>query len=413
MDLVLQDIGIIEKAKIELNGLTIIAGNNDTGKSTVGKVAYSLIKAFEDFEKNYELEKSAKIERYFRDFYILLRKEVDFRKNKELMSFMDDFHFYRRVDNKKVLDLMKKIEELSKENKLGLDEKSMEELNKNFNEINTIFQEKEPRDSKIIKSIRRIFRSEFKNQMNNIFTNQSKITVLEGKNIIIDLTLKENEIIYDRAKKIDEIFPFESSLFIETPFILTYKQALQRFGNIYHVNDLLRKLATPILNNDKSKLNISHIIGGEIYFDEEEDNFAFKKKMGEQKIKIDILNSASGIKSFGILQLLENSGEFNKNSLLIIDEPEVHLHPDWQVEYAKLLISLVKNGIKVLITSHSPYLIEALNKYSKEEKMEEKVKFYLSESQENGKAWIIDKTEDKDDIFDKLSKPFERLIFGE
>ena len=60
MRLSLENIGIIEKADVEINGLTVIAGNNDSGKSTIGKIAYSLTKSFEDFEKNYEKEKAAK-----------------------------------------------------------------------------------------------------------------------------------------------------------------------------------------------------------------------------------------------------------------------------------------------------------------------------------------------------------------
>lgn len=44
MNLKLKNIGIIEKADIKLNGLTVIAGKNDSGKSTVGKVLYSCIK---------------------------------------------------------------------------------------------------------------------------------------------------------------------------------------------------------------------------------------------------------------------------------------------------------------------------------------------------------------------------------
>jgi predicted ATPase len=41
MELKLNNIGIIKNANITLDGLTVIAGENDTGKSTVGKVLYS------------------------------------------------------------------------------------------------------------------------------------------------------------------------------------------------------------------------------------------------------------------------------------------------------------------------------------------------------------------------------------
>ena len=45
MILELQNIGMLNNAKIVLNGLTVIAGENDTGKSTIGKALFTLIKA--------------------------------------------------------------------------------------------------------------------------------------------------------------------------------------------------------------------------------------------------------------------------------------------------------------------------------------------------------------------------------
>jgi len=52
MRLKIKNIGMIEEADIKLDGLTVIAGENDTGKSTVSKVLYSIIKSF---SKNYNL----------------------------------------------------------------------------------------------------------------------------------------------------------------------------------------------------------------------------------------------------------------------------------------------------------------------------------------------------------------------
>ena len=412
MRLILENIGIIEKADINISGLTIIAGNNDSGKSTIGKIAYSLTKSFEDFESNYEKSKTRKIQRYSLDLFRLFRENLDLRKMSELRELMDRLRMIKKIDNKRLLDLIDRLKRSIDKNSIKIDEKTRKKIDDYSNKIEAIFTETKSKNSKIIQSVKDIFESEFRNQINNILTNESKISVLDGKNSIINIQVRDNEIVHNKSEKIDEIFPFDSSVFIETPFILTYKEELE-MSKIHHVRELLNKLETPNINNKNGSLNISKIIKGEIYFDEEEDNFSFKKISGKKKIKIDILNSASGIKSLGILQLLDRSEEFNKNLLLIIDEPEVHLHPDWQVEYAKLLVQLVKQGVKVLITSHSPYLIEALNKFSKEEKLGEDVKFYLSESNKDGKAIIIDKTKDKEEIFDKLSKPFERLVFGE
>lgn len=50
-----------------------------------------------------------------------------------------------------------------------------------------------------------------------------------------------------------------------------------------------------------------------------------------------------------------------KNDLLIIDEPELNLHPDNQRLVAKILVRLVNEGFKVIISTHSDYLIRELN----------------------------------------------------
>ena len=43
MKLVIENIGKIKKAEFDFRGITVIAGNNNTGKSTVGKVLYSFV----------------------------------------------------------------------------------------------------------------------------------------------------------------------------------------------------------------------------------------------------------------------------------------------------------------------------------------------------------------------------------
>lgn len=58
MDAVLKNIGIIEDATIKLDGLTVITGYNNTGKSSIGKALYSLISAVEDLQQVNLLEKT-------------------------------------------------------------------------------------------------------------------------------------------------------------------------------------------------------------------------------------------------------------------------------------------------------------------------------------------------------------------
>ena len=49
------------------------------------------------------------------------------------------------------------------------------------------------------------------------------------------------------------------------------------------------------------------------------------------------------------------------NQLLIIDEPESHLDTANQIELARVLSRFVRSGLKVLITTHSDYLIKEVN----------------------------------------------------
>ncbi len=50
-----------------------------------------------------------------------------------------------------------------------------------------------------------------------------------------------------------------------------------------------------------------------------------------------------------------------EGDLLIVDEPELNLHPENQRRLARLFSRLVNIGIKVFITTHSDYIVKELN----------------------------------------------------
>jgi predicted ATPase len=119
-----------------------------------------------------------------------------------------------------------------------------------------------------------------------------------------------------------------------------------------------------------------------------------------------LLNTATGIKYFGLFQVLSQNNYLTENTILILDEPENHLHPKWQLKMAEVIVELVKNGVKVLVNSHSPYMVEALKRYSEVEKIEEKTNFYLAEE------GYIKKINDSNSetlvaIYEKLSEPYD------
>lgn len=66
MKLHLENIGLIQDATIEMQGITVIAGENGTGKSTVGKALYAIFNSF------YEVQEQIGQER-FQSIYNIIK----------------------------------------------------------------------------------------------------------------------------------------------------------------------------------------------------------------------------------------------------------------------------------------------------------------------------------------------------
>jgi AAA15 family ATPase/GTPase len=83
-------------------------------------------------------------------------------------------------------------------------------------------------------------------------------------------------------------------------------------------------------------------------------------------LRIDLYNASSSIKQLAPL-LLYLRYRARKNDLLIIDEPEMNLHPESQVKLLEILAILVNAGVNVLLTTHSPYFLAHLNNLAQSE----------------------------------------------
>lgn len=51
----------------------------------------------------------------------------------------------------------------------------------------------------------------------------------------------------------------------------------------------------------------------------------------------------------------------HENDLIIIDEPEINLHPDNQIVIARILVKLANKGFRLLVSTHSDYVIREFN----------------------------------------------------
>lgn len=49
------------------------------------------------------------------------------------------------------------------------------------------------------------------------------------------------------------------------------------------------------------------------------------------------------------------------NDLIIIDEPEINLHPDNQILVARMLVRLMHNGFRIILSTHSDYIVREIN----------------------------------------------------
>lgn len=77
-------------------------------------------------------------------------------------------------------------------------------------------------------------------------------------------------------------------------------------------------------------------------------------------IDVELNRSSSGIQELAPLYLITKY-LITEGSLLIIEEPEAHLHPELIRSMARILAFLVRRGVYVIITTHSDYLIEQLS----------------------------------------------------
>ena len=78
--------------------------------------------------------------------------------------------------------------------------------------------------------------------------------------------------------------------------------------------------------------------------------------------------ASSVVKSLAALALyLKTTAE--KGDFVVIDEPEMNAHPESQLAIAELLAMMVNRGINVLITTHSPYIVDHLNNLTEASKL--------------------------------------------
>lgn len=332
--LTLSNIGMIKDASLDINGLSVIAGKNDQGKSTVGKALMALIKAdnmgnkFQKNQQSSQENQSNNEKKKSFDRLIALLFDDDISKDGEILLQTETQEISVKIEDDKCVG----------------------------------------------------------------FRNNAQ------RNTFLDCTFVQSPLVWD----LFEFFSSIKTLEVENSF---YREAFD-FKYPYVLWDLYKKLNVPqqhktpylkeILESAKS------VMQGQ--FIKKNDKFCFLQKDNINEIQLK--NIATGIKSFGIIQTLLENSYITSLGFFVFDEPENHLHPVWQVAFAEILIKLIKKNICIMVNTHSPYMLEALQKYS--QKYKTRANFYLADNSEI-KQIDNDNNATLEVIYQKLNESFVEM----
>ena len=124
---------------------------------------------------------------------------------------------------------------------------------------------------------------------------------------------------------------------------------------------------------------------------------------------LDIKNLSAGLKTFVILKTLLEKGILEENGVIILDEPEIHLHPAWQIIFAELIVLIQKEfNMHILLNTHSPYFLNAIEIYAEKHNIKERCNFY-SAYLSGQFSEFKDVTDNIEEIYYKLARPFQDL----
>lgn len=160
------------------------------------------------------------------------------------------------------------------------------------------------------------------------------------------------------------------------------------------LSDYFIRLSTinPLTINSDLELWITselerHIIQGRIQYDRENNMIWFRPNEAGS-LKLTLADSSSMVMELAPIVLFlrhivsnQPVEEFNetpilpnvRKSVLFIEEPEAHVHPQLQIKLMEIIAKLIDFDIKVVLTSHSDYMFHMLNNMILDHKINHKL----------------------------------------
>lgn len=366
-------LGAIDFAEIELNKLTIVCGKNNIGKTYLTYALYGFLKNWKYFfdakipsSDSAELKEKGYVEVNLDKLYLKRIKDVLHDASQKYQEKLSEILAAQegRFDNTHIgfdIAIPKDIfsSEFQKEFKSEKGNRVISFKKKKGSdllEISSVVTDDQSSAPLSLGILRNTIKEAFWGRlMRRPFIVSSERT--GAVTFRSELNLAKNRLI-DIAQKIkagDEYSPYD---LIESIFDTGYPLPVS--DNVDFVNGLNRtdkKNGQIAVGHPEIIKDLDEIIGGS-YKTSRDGDVSFTPSGSKQKLKMS--ESSSAVRSLVLLSYyIKHLARYD--DLLIIDEPELNLHPSNQRKLAKLIAKLVNVGVGVFITTHSDYFIKEFN----------------------------------------------------
>mgnify|MGYP002765272691 FL=1 len=419
MKLNISNFAKIDNADIIIDGITVIAGENNTGKSTIGKILFSIFNSLYDINEQIQGQRISEINANNRKIIQNhINVQMDFKTYRQYTLYVE-----RYVNNIIFNNETFNKDEIAAE----LNERFKDKNNSIFDDYDIMLEEIADNIIRVMnisndvirkEIISRYFNSVFNRQINSLSSDRD----INLADIDLQIKDKHNKLSFSNNECNDflgEINILHKAVYIDNPFII---DELSKYQDLNIINETLKAL---LLNkkNDifdgvigavmaKEKINdimilLRKVVDGDITNDQMTGEFYLQLNGYNEPVALS--NLSTGMKSFVILKMLLEKGSLSEKDVVILDEPEIHLHPQWQIAYAELLVLLQKQfDLSVVVTTHSPYFVDAINLFSCKYATDSSVNYYIS-SVDNNRVNMKNVTDNIEEIYKKMVSPIEAL----